>query len=203
MSMVPPAMLTVALAGGLGIFASGCPPPPIWASSGVHPTASSTAEAMARMERDECEWRCDREQFMIFLFSMGRSEQSGRAVLRGAPARTGVPGERSWLAGVETGVPGERSWLAGVVFRESSRCSTIRACLSSTVPRTPPSLHRRRSERVDPPLLPGMRGNYLVFFNTGIKVSAGGPRPPSLLMVNSSPAGCPWQVTVIVLLVEV
>src|ERR1035437_1553059 len=185
MSMVPPAMLTVAVADGLGIFASDCPPPPIWASSGVHPTASSTAEAMARMEPEECEWRCDRKQFMIFLFSMGRSEQSGRAVLRGAPARTGVPGERSWLAGVETRVPGERSWLAGVetgvpgelswlaggVFRESSRCSTIRACLSSTVPRTPPSLHRRRSERVDPPLLPGMRGNYLVFFNTGIKVS--------------------------------
>ena len=126
---------------------------------------------------------------MIFLFSMGRSEQSGRAVLRGAPARTGVPGERSWLA--------------GVVFRESSRCSTIRACLSSTVPRTPPSLHRRRSERVDPPLLPGMRGNYLVFFNTGIKVSGGGPREPSLLIVNTSPAGCPWQFNVSCLLVEV
>src|ERR1039458_7531693 len=92
---------------------------------------------------------------------------------------------------------------SGVVFRESSRCSTIRACLSSTVPRTPPSLHRRRSERVDPPLLPGMRGNYLVFFNTGIKVSGGGPREPSLLIVNTSPAGCPWQFNVSCLLVEV
>jgi hypothetical protein len=62
-----------------------------------------------------------------------------------------------------------------------------------------PAPHRA----VDPPLLPGMRRNYLVFFNTGIKVSGGGPREPSLLIVNTSPIGCPWQFTVIVLLVEV
>src|ERR1039458_6097821 len=111
--MMGPPMLTVAVAGGLGILASDCPPPPIWASSGVHPTASSTAEAMARMEWEECERRCDRKQFMISLFSMGRSEQSGRTVLRGVPARTGVPGERSWLAGVETGGPRERASVAG------------------------------------------------------------------------------------------
>ena len=87
----------------------------------------------------------------------------------------------------EPGVPGERSLLAGVEARRRER----------RLPCTGAAQSRRSAAP------PGMRRNYLVFFNTGIKVSGGGPREPSLLIVNTSPAGCPWQVTVIVLLVEV
>ena len=62
---------------------------------------------------------------------------------------------------------------------------------------------QRASRTAEPPIRPGMRRNYLVFFNTGIKVSGGGPREPSLLIVNTSPIGCPWQFNVSCLLVEV
>ena len=81
-------------------------------------------------------------------------------------------------------------------FREPNRCSTIRARLSSVSPRR---LHPCLSALLTgcrSPLLPCVCRCYLVFFRSGIKVSGGGAKEPSLLTVNTSFAGCPWQVSV-------